>query len=50
VADGLAHLEAQAVALLPHLGLPIDHAEKVRAHLTAAAGRAPLRWAVSTEA
>jgi shikimate dehydrogenase len=45
VADGLAHLEAQGVALLPHLGLPIDHAEKVRAHLAMAAGRAPLRWA-----
>jgi shikimate dehydrogenase len=46
VADGLAHLEAQAVALLPHLGLPIDHAETVRAHLARAAGREPLRWAL----
>lgn len=50
VADGLAHLEAQAVALLPHLGLPIDHAEKVRSHLAGAAGREPLRWTVSTGA
>jgi shikimate dehydrogenase len=48
VADGLAHLEAQAVALLPHLGLPIDRARTVRTHLTAAAGRTPLRWARST--
>jgi shikimate dehydrogenase len=45
VADGLAHLEAQAVALLPHLDLSIDHAAKVRAHLATAAGREPLRWA-----
>jgi shikimate dehydrogenase len=50
VADGLAHLEAQAVALLPHLGLPIDHAEKVRAHLARAAGREPLRWEVASPA
>jgi shikimate dehydrogenase len=50
VADGLAHLEAQAVALLPHLGLPTDHAAKVRAHLTRAAGRPPLRWEVASAA
>jgi shikimate dehydrogenase len=48
IADGLAHLEAQAVALLPHLGLPIDHADLVRAHLTRAAGREPLSWSVPT--
>jgi shikimate dehydrogenase len=50
VADGLAHLEAQAVALLPHLGLPLDHAGKVRAHLARAAHRGPLRWARSNGA
>jgi len=47
VADGLAHLEAQAVALLPHLGLSPDHAGRVRAHLAGAADREPLRWAAS---
>lgn len=48
VADGLAHLEAQAVALLPHLGLPPDarHAALVRESLALAAGRPPLRWEV----
>lgn len=46
VADGLAHLEAQAVALLPYLGLPLDHAGKVRSHMARAAGRQPLRWSV----
>lgn len=46
VADGLAHLEAQAVALLPHLGLPLDRAGTVHAHLALAAGREPLRWSV----
>jgi len=44
--DGLAHLEAQAVALLPHLGLPGEHAGLVRSSLEAAAGRAPHRWRV----
>jgi shikimate dehydrogenase len=46
LADGLAHLEAQAVALLPHLGLGAEHAGLVRASLEAAAGRAPHRWRV----
>ena len=41
---------SQAVALLPHLGLPIDQAGKVRAHLAAAAGRQPLRWQVASGA
>jgi shikimate dehydrogenase len=45
VADGLAHLEAQAVALLPHLGVLLDDAGTVRACLARAAGREPLRWA-----
>jgi len=46
--DGLAHLEAQAVALLPHFGLPPDarHATLVRTSLALAAGRTPLRWQV----
>ncbi len=50
VADGLAHLEAQAVALLPHMGLPPDRAGTVRAHLARAAGREPLRWEVPSRA
>ena len=45
-ADGLAHLEAQAVSLLPLLGLSREHAELVRASLCAAAGRSPHRWQV----
>jgi shikimate dehydrogenase len=51
-ADGLAHLEAQAVALLPHVGLPFDdqHAELVRSSLALAAGRSSLRWAAPTPA
>jgi shikimate dehydrogenase len=44
--DGLAHLEAQAVALLPLFGLPLDHADLVRSCLRAAAGREPHRWRV----
>jgi shikimate dehydrogenase len=50
--DGLAHLEAQAVALLPYLGLPPDdrHAGLVRSSLTLAAGRPPLRWEVPSAA
>lgn len=44
--DGLAHLEAQAVALLPHFGLPPDADRYVRASLEASVGHAPLRWAV----
>jgi len=48
--DGLAHLEAQAVALLPHFGLPADNhaATLVRASLTTAAARSPHRWEVPT--
>jgi shikimate dehydrogenase len=46
LADGLAHLEAQAVALLPHLGLGPEHAALVRSCLRAAAGREPHRWRV----
>jgi shikimate dehydrogenase len=46
LADGLAHLEAQAVALLPYLGLSLELAELVRSSLVAAAGRAPHRWRV----
>jgi len=45
-ADGLAHLEAQAVALLPHLGLSPAHADLVRGSLAASAGRSPHRWQV----
>jgi shikimate dehydrogenase len=43
-ADGLAHLEAQAVALLPLWGLDPGHAPLVRSSLALAAGRSPLRW------
>lgn len=46
VADGLAHLEAQAVAMLPHMGLSPDLAARVRTHLARSAGREPLRWTV----
>jgi shikimate dehydrogenase len=46
MADGLAHLEAQAVALLPLLGLPLDHADLVRSCLRAVSGREPHRWRV----
>jgi shikimate dehydrogenase len=46
LADGLAHLEAQAVALLPHFGLNLDDAHLVRASLAAAVGRDPCRWQV----
>jgi shikimate dehydrogenase len=46
MADGLAHLEAQAVALLPLLGLRLDHADLVRSCLRAASGREPHRWRV----
>jgi shikimate dehydrogenase len=45
-ADGLAQLEAQAVALLPLFGLSSEHADLVRASLAAAAGRSPYRWQV----
>ncbi len=45
-ADGLSHLEAQAVALLPLFGLSPQHAELVRSSLSAAAGRSPHRWDV----
>jgi shikimate dehydrogenase len=50
LADGLAHLEAQAVALLPLLGLPTEHAELVRSSLAAASGREPHRWRVPDHA
>jgi shikimate dehydrogenase len=46
LADGLAHLEAQAVALLPHFGLRPEHAELVRASLAAAVGHLPYRWQI----
>jgi shikimate dehydrogenase len=46
LADGLAHLEAQAVAMLPLLGLPAEHAGLVRSSLRSASGRDPLRWQV----
>jgi shikimate dehydrogenase len=46
LADGLAHLEAQAVALLSYLGLSPEHADLVRSSLSAAAGRPPHRWRV----
>ena len=46
LADGLAHLEAQAVAMLPLLGLPAGHAGLVRSCLAAASGREPHRWRV----
>jgi shikimate dehydrogenase len=46
MADGLAHLEAQAVALLPLFGLPLGHADLVRSCLRAACGREPHRWRV----
>jgi shikimate dehydrogenase len=47
LADGLAHLEAQAVALLPHFGLDPAQAPRVRASLAAAVGREPCRWQVA---
>lgn len=46
LADGLAHLEAQAVALIPHFGLSADDAGLVRSSLAAAAGHEPSRWQV----
>jgi shikimate dehydrogenase len=46
LADGLAHLEAQAVALLPYFLLHREDADLVRASLTAAAGREPSRWRI----
>jgi shikimate dehydrogenase len=46
LADGLAHLEAQAVALLPHFGLHCGDAALVRASLAAAVGHEPSRWRV----
>jgi shikimate dehydrogenase len=42
--DGLAHLEAQAVALVPYFGLSPDAAPLVCSSLRAAAGRTPCRW------
>lgn len=50
VCDGLAHLEDQAVALLPHFGLDPAHADLVRRSLRDVVGRAPLRWDVPSEA
>jgi shikimate dehydrogenase len=44
LADGLAHLEAQAVALLPHFGLHSTDAHLVRASLSAAVGHEACRW------
>jgi shikimate dehydrogenase len=47
VADGLAHLEAQAIALLPFLDIGSVDPDLIRRGLRAAAGRAPARWDVS---
>jgi shikimate dehydrogenase len=44
--DGLAHLQAQAVALIPYFGLAGHDADLVRASMRAASGRAPLIWEV----
>jgi shikimate dehydrogenase len=44
--DGLAHLEAQAVALIPHFGLDWKDAGLVRESLRRAAGQQPHRWRV----
>jgi shikimate dehydrogenase len=46
LADGLAHLEAQAVALLPHFGLSTQDAGPVRESLAAAVGHEPSRWQI----
>jgi shikimate dehydrogenase len=46
LADGLAHLEAQAVALLPYFGLDPRDAGLVRASLAAAVGHEPSRWQI----
>jgi shikimate dehydrogenase len=46
LADGLAHLEAQAVALLPHFGLSTKDAGLVRESLAAAVGHEPNRWQI----
>jgi shikimate 5-dehydrogenase len=46
LADGLAHLEAQAIGLIPYLGLAPDDAGLVRSSLRAAAGHEPYRWVV----
>jgi shikimate dehydrogenase len=46
LADGLAHLEAHAVAMLPYVGLRAEHAELVRSSLSAAVGHPPCRWRV----
>jgi shikimate dehydrogenase len=46
LADGLAHLEAQAVALLPHFGLSSGDADVVRACLREVVGHEPNRWQV----
>jgi shikimate dehydrogenase len=45
-ADGLAHLEAQAVALLPRFGLAAADADVVRACLREVVGHEPNRWQV----
>jgi shikimate dehydrogenase len=44
--DGLAHLEAQAVALIPHFGLDWKDASLVRDSLRRAAGQQPHLWRV----
>jgi shikimate dehydrogenase len=44
--DGLAHLEAQAVALIPHFGLAPHDADLVRESVRVAAGRWPHVWEV----
>jgi shikimate dehydrogenase len=46
LADGLAHLEAQAVALLPYFGLAPQDADLVRTSLASAVGHEPHRWTV----
>jgi shikimate dehydrogenase len=46
LADGLAHLEAQAIALLPFFRLHCEDADLVRASLAAAAGHEPYRWRI----
>jgi shikimate dehydrogenase len=44
--DGLAHLEEQAVALIPYFGLPAEASGLVRASLRRAAGQEPHHWRV----
>jgi shikimate dehydrogenase len=44
VVDGLGHLEAQAVACLPYMGLDAALAPRVGSALTALIGRPPRRW------